>query len=60
MSFEKYVRVYCPIPDRFFWGGGWGVVLFVFILFVKEKILKSLKMKVLANKQLSRDLLYYL
>lgn len=48
-----------PFLTGFFWGG-WGVVLFVFILFVKEKILKSLKMKVLANKQLSRDLLYYL
>lgn len=59
MSFEKYVRVYCPIPDRFFLGG-LGVVMFVFILFVIKKILKFLKMKVLANKQLSRDLLYYL
>lgn len=36
------------------------VVLFAFVLFVKEKNLKSLKMKVLANKQLSCDLLYYL
>lgn len=51
------VRVYCPIPDSFgfFWMG--DVVLFAFILFVKEKNLKSLKMKFLENKQLSCDLL---